>query len=31
MIENTDFEKNYYSRAAIGINKIGHDAIRLMK
>ena len=31
MLENLDFEQNYYSRTAIGIYKIGHDAIRLMK
>ena len=31
MNENPDFEQNYYSRTAIGIYKIGHDAIRLTK
>ena len=29
MIENSDFEQNYWSRTAIGIYKIGHDSIRL--
>ena len=31
MIKNPDFEQNYWSRTAIGIYKIGHDSIRLMK
>ena len=31
MLENSDFEQNYWSRTAIGIYKIGHDSIRLMK
>ena len=31
MLENQDFEQKYCSRTAIGIYKIGHDAIRLMK
>ena len=31
MLENFDFEQNYWSRTAIGIYKIGHDSIRLMK
>ena len=31
MLENSDFEKNYWSRTAKGIYKIGHDSIRLMK
>ena len=31
MIENPDFEQNYYSRTAKAIYKIGHDSIRIMK
>ena len=31
MLENTDFEQNYWSRTSTGIYKIGHDSIRLMK
>ena len=31
LLENPDFEQDYWSSAAIGIYKIGHDSIRLMK
>ena len=31
MLENPDFEQNYWSRTSTGIYKIGHDSIRLMK
>ena len=31
MIENSNFELNYWSRTAKGIYKIVHDSIRLMK
>ena len=31
MLENSDFEQNYWSRTATGIYKTGHDSIRLMK
>ena len=31
MLENSDFEENYWSKPAIGVYKIGHDSIRLMK
>ena len=31
LLENSDFEQNYWSRTAIGIYEIGHDSIRLMK
>ena len=31
MLENPDFEQDYYSRTAIGIDKIGHGSFRLMK
>ena len=31
MLENFDFEQNYSSKTAIGIYKIGHDSIQLMK
>ena len=31
MLENLDFEQNYWSRTAEGIFEIGHDSIRLMK
>ena len=31
MLENPDFEQNYWSRTAKGIYKIGHDSVRLMK
>ena len=31
MLENTDFEQNYWSKTAEGIYKIRHDSIRLMK
>ena len=30
-LESPDFEQDHYSRIAIGIYKIGHDSIRLMK
>ena len=30
-LKNLDFEQDYWSRTAIGIYKIGHDSIRLMK
>ena len=30
MLENSDFEQNYWSRTATGIYKIGHDCVRLM-
>ena len=30
-LENLDFEQHYWSRTSIGIYKIGHDSIRLMK
>ena len=31
MLENSDFEQNYWSRTATGIYKFGHDSTRLMK
>ena len=31
MNENPDFEKDYYSRTATGIYRIGHDSTRLMR
>ena len=31
MLENSDFEQNYWSRTATGIYKNGHDSIRLKK
>ena len=31
MLENPDFEQDFWSRTAEGIYKIGHDSIRLMK
>ena len=31
MFKKPDFEQEYYSRTAIGILKIGHDSIRIMK
>ena len=31
MLENPDFEQDYWSRTAEGIYKIGHDSIRIMK
>ena len=31
MLLNPNFEQNYWSRIAVGIYKIGHDSIRLMK
>ena len=31
MLENPNFEQDYWSGTAIGIYKIGHDSIRLMK
>ena len=31
MLENPDFEQDYYSRRVPGIYKIGHDRIRIMK
>ena len=31
MLENPNFELDYWSRTAIGIYKIGHDSIRSMK
>ena len=31
MLENPDFEQNYYSITSTGIYKIGHDAIRIRK
>ena len=31
MLENFDFEQDYWSRTATDIHKIGHDSIRLMK
>ena len=31
MLEDPDFEQEYYSRKAIVIYKIGRDSIRLMK
>ena len=31
MLENPNFERDYWSRTAEGLYKIGHDSIRLMK
>ena len=31
MLENPDFELDYWSRTATGIYKIGHDSVRLKK
>ena len=31
MLENTDFQQDYWSETATGAYKIGHDSIRLMK
>ena len=31
ILENPNFEQDYWSRTAKGIYKIGHDSIRLMK
>ena len=31
MLENSDFEQNYWSKTAIGVYEIGHDSIRLSK
>ena len=31
MLENSDFEQDYWSRTAQGVYKIGHDTIRIMK
>ena len=31
MLENPDFEQDYYSRTSRGFYKIGHHSIRLMK
>ena len=31
MINNPDFDQNYWSRTAKGIYKIGHDSVQLMK
>ena len=31
MLENLNFEQDYWSRTATGIYRIGHDSIRLMK
>ena len=31
MLENSDFERNYWSRTSQGIYKIGYDSFRLMK
>ena len=31
MLKNPIFEQNKYSISSTGINKIGHDSIRLMK
>ena len=31
MLENPDFEQNYWSRIAETVYKIGHHSIRLMK
>ena len=31
MLENLDFEQDYWSRTATGVYEIGHDSIRLMK
>ena len=31
LLENPDFEQDYWPRTAEGIYKIGHDSIRLIK
>ena len=31
MKEYPDFDQDYWSRTAIGVYKIGHDSIRLLK
>ena len=31
MMENPDFEQDYWSRTATGTYKIGYDSIRLLK
>ena len=31
MLENSDFEQNFWSRTAQGVYRIAHDSIRLMK
>ena len=31
MLENSDFEQNYWSRTATGFYKNGHDSIRIKK
>ena len=31
LLENPDFEQDYWSRTAIGVYKIGHDSNRIMK
>ena len=31
MLDNSDFEQNYWSKTATGVYKIGHDSIRLKK
>ena len=31
MLENPDFERKYFSRAAIGLFKIGYASIRIKK
>ena len=31
LLKNPDFEQDYWPRTAVGIYKIGHDSIRLMK
>ena len=31
MLENSDFEQNYWSRTSQGIYKMGHGSIRLLK
>ena len=31
MLENPDFEQDHWSKTAVGVYKIDHDSIRLMK
>ena len=31
MLENPDFEQDYWSKTAIGVYRKGHDGIRIMK
>ena len=31
MLENPEFEQEYWSRTATGLYKVGHDSIRKMK